>query len=49
MDVNDHKFQGFASKEMLIVAPCYCGEKKNHTEGLLYDKLYPCIFRHFRK
>lgn len=47
MDVNDHKFQGFASKEMLIVAPCYCG--KNHTEVLLYDKLYPCIFRHFRK
>lgn len=50
MDVNDHKFQGFASKEMLIVAPCFCGKKKkNHTEVLLYDKLYPCIFRHFRK
>lgn len=44
MDVNDHKFQGFASKERLIVAPCYCGKKKKITQKCCYMINYTLVF-----
>lgn len=40
MDVNDHKFQGFAS----IVAPCYCGKKKKITQKCCYMINYTLVF-----